>query len=199
MLEENLSRDNLKKVAGLLSGEKPITKKLACELLGINYNTARLDKLILQHQEAEDRRKRLRAAKQGTPLTPEEYNEIANEYLAGTALSTIAESLHRGIDSIKTAIEKMQLPLRTTGNAYLHPELIPEGATRSEFDIGEQVWSVKYQSLASVEKALPKHSVWGNCYRIWLSSDNQKQYANQPACELASLKHLTTFGVTLRG
>ena len=199
MLEENLTRDNLRKVTELIRGEKPITKKSACEMLGINYNTARLDKLITQHEESEERRKRLRASKQGTPLTKEEYNEIANEFLSGTAVTNIAESLHRGIDSIKTAISDMSLPLRTPGNCYLHPELVPEGAMKAEFEIGEKVWSVRYQSLASVEKLSQVHDTWGNCYRIWLSSDYQKQYAYQPACELASLKHLTTFGVILRG
>lgn len=199
MTEENLSRENLAKVAALLGAEKPITKKLACELLGINYNTARLDKLISQHLEAEQRRKRLKAAKQGTPLTNDEYNEIANEYLSGAPISGIADGLYRGIETIKRAIQDMGLPLRKTGDCYRSPELIPDSSSRESFDLGEVTWSVRYQSLASIEKLVQVHPTWGNVYRVWLKSDNQKQYACQPAHELASLKHLTNFGVTLRG
>ncbi len=199
MNEENLSRENLRKVAALLSDEKPITKKLACEMLGINYNTARLDKLITQHKESEERRGRLKAAKQGTPLTKEEYNEIANEYLQGAPIAQIAESLYRGVSAIKNAIDEMALPLRKTGFVYQSPELIPEGAMKDAFDLGEVVWSVKYQSLATIEKLAQVNKDWGNVYRVWLKSDDQKQYAYQPAFELASLKHLNNFGVVLRG
>ena len=39
---ENLSRDNVAKVHALLSEENPITKKEACGILNIRYNTTRL-------------------------------------------------------------------------------------------------------------------------------------------------------------
>ena len=43
---ENLTETNIEKVIGLLEQEKPITKKQACEILNISYNTTRLTKII---------------------------------------------------------------------------------------------------------------------------------------------------------
>ena len=53
-----LNKANLAKVRDLLKPEtgKPITKKLACEMLGIAYNTVRLDKLITVHYERRRRK-----------------------------------------------------------------------------------------------------------------------------------------------
>jgi len=48
---ENLSEANIKKVIELLEAEKPITKKEACEVLNISYNTTRLSKIIEEFKE----------------------------------------------------------------------------------------------------------------------------------------------------
>ena len=40
--EEQLSETNINKVIDLLSADKPITKKEACGILNIAYNTTRL-------------------------------------------------------------------------------------------------------------------------------------------------------------
>ena len=42
---ENLTDSNIKNVISLLEAEKPITKKEACDILNISYNTTRLNKL----------------------------------------------------------------------------------------------------------------------------------------------------------
>lgn len=43
---EKLTPSNIEKVIGLLEIEKPISKKDACELLNISYNTTRLARII---------------------------------------------------------------------------------------------------------------------------------------------------------
>ena len=43
------NRDAMPDVIAKLEAEKPITKKAACELLGIAYNTTRLDNLIQEY------------------------------------------------------------------------------------------------------------------------------------------------------
>ena len=48
---ENLSDENVKKVIGLLEKEKPITKKEACSILKITYNTNRLKRIIEEYKE----------------------------------------------------------------------------------------------------------------------------------------------------
>ena len=48
---ENLSDTNIRKVINLLSGSSPITKKEACGILNIAYNTARLQRIIDEFEE----------------------------------------------------------------------------------------------------------------------------------------------------
>ena len=195
---ENLTRDNLKKVVELLSAEKPITKKAACELLNISYNTARLDKIIEDFKAKEVFRKEQRAKKRGKPFTPDEYNLIATAYLAdGSSLDAIAERLYRSTDSVKDAIQQMALPQRQKSYSYFKPQLIPDDAVQEQFDIGEVVWSTRYESIAEVMDLVQIHESLGYVYRIWLKDEKWQQYAYQPAYELASLKHLTKFGVSL--
>lgn len=199
MAEENLSKENLKLVlAGLRSEDKPITKKRACEMLGINYNVARLDKLIVTFEETEARRKKLKTAKLGTAITPDEYNEIANSYLEGVAMSEISESIFRGLALVNTAVEEMGLPKRVSGPSYFRAELIPEMSCKTTFEKGEKVWAVRYQSMAVVDAALALDTATGSVvYRIWVVDQTYKHYAYQAAYDLASLDHLKSFGVTL--
>ena len=48
---EKLDATNVQKVIDLLEQESPITKKEACEILNIRYNTTRLQKIIDEHLE----------------------------------------------------------------------------------------------------------------------------------------------------
>ena len=47
---EKLSDSNIKYVAGLLSGDSPITKKEACNILNISYNTTRLNAILESYE-----------------------------------------------------------------------------------------------------------------------------------------------------
>ena len=49
------NRDVMPEVIAKLEAEKPITKKLACEMLGIAYNTTRLENLIQEYKDDLDR------------------------------------------------------------------------------------------------------------------------------------------------
>ena len=48
---EKLDSKNVQRVIDALDSEKPITKKEACEMLNISYNTTRLNKIIENHHE----------------------------------------------------------------------------------------------------------------------------------------------------
>ena len=47
---ENLTKANIAKVIDLLEAEKPITKKEACGILNITYNTTRLGNIITEYK-----------------------------------------------------------------------------------------------------------------------------------------------------
>lgn len=175
--------------------EKGSTKKNACQILNISYNTARLDKIINDYITKKERDAQRRKEKRGKPASPEEINYVISEYLAGAPISEIAKSVYRGPTFVHNILEAYAVPERNQSQDYFHPKLIPDEACREEFAIGETVYSARYDTLASIE-ALVQDRDNIKVYRIWLKGD-WKQYASQPAFELASLAKLKELGVAL--
>lgn len=190
---EKLDYNNLEKVIALLESDKPITKKTACEILCIAYNTTRLDKLIEKHKEKKARDKQLRSEKRGKPAQMGEIQYIISSYLEGSSLEHISDSIYRSTAFVKGILDQYNVPIRAKCNDYNNPELIPDGAVRREFEIGEKVWSARYNTMAEVFGVMmhPQECV----YRIWMKSEGM--WAYQPASELASLEHLKQLGVSL--
>ena len=190
---EKLDATNLEKVIKLLEpteeGVKAITKKDACAMLCIAYNTTRLGTLIEKYKEKVERDKARRTQLRGKPATPEDVVYIVKEYLSGEAVSNIAESLYRSVGFVTGVLEANSVPTRTTGYDYFKPELIPDAAVRESFTIGEVVYAARYDSIARIE------GTFGSAYRLWLLHDKWLQFAYQPAEELASLEHLVKLGV----
>lgn len=196
--DEKLDDANIDRVIKMLEPEegKPITKKLACELLNITYNTTRLAKLIEEYKEKVARTARMRAAKRGKPASVDERNDIITEYMKGAAVSVIADSIYRSPSFVNNVLTEYSVPRRATSYNYFKPELIPEGAARDRFPIGEKVYAARYDSLAVIE-AEQLHKSGQYVYRVWLLSDKWQQYAYQEACELASLQHLRELGIKI--
>ena len=197
--EEELMTDaNIARVIRLLDpqeeGAKPITKKDACQILGMAYNTTRLGTIIDQYKERQARSARRRAELRGKPATPEDIAFVISEYLGGETVDSISKTTYRSPSFIKKILEDNSVPIRVPGPSYFKPELIPEGAIRERFGVGEVVYSARYDSTARIdaEREDPRH---GWIYRIWLLSDKWMQSAYQPAYELASLEHLREIGV----
>ena len=191
--DEKLDAANLDKVIALLEAEKPITKKDACALLNIAYNTTRLASLIDKHKEKKARDKQRRQEKRGKPATPDEINYIISGYLEGETIDSLSNSIHRPGTFVKQLLDRYEVPIRSRAHDYFRPELIPEGAVRTKFDMGEKVYSARYDSMAVIEGEFPHSQEY--VYRVWLSGERWQQYAYQPASELASLEHLVKMGV----
>lgn len=196
-LEEELMTDaNIARVIRLLEpveeGAKPITKKDACQILGMSYNTTRLGTIIQQYKDKQARDKKFRAEKRGKPLSEDELHYIIQEYLSGEPIDGISKGIYRSPAFVKQVLETHAVPIRVPGHSYFHPQLIPDGAVRDRFKVGEVVYSARYDTLAQItsEKQDPKH---GWIYSLWLKGSWQ-QNAYQPAYELASLEHLRELG-----
>ena len=193
--DEKLDAASLEKVIALLEQEKPITKKDACAMLNITYNTTRLAKLIETYKEKKAAAAAKRASLRGKPATPGEVSYIISEYLEGAPIDSISERTYRGPIFIKNILEEYSVPIRAKSHDYFRPELIPEGAMRDRFKEGEVVYSARYDSTAKIEGEIRQKGQW--VYRIWLLADKWKQYAYQEAAELASLEHLRKAGVSI--
>lgn len=196
--QELMTPANIQRVIKLLNptepGEKPGTKKDACAILGMAYNTTRLAQVIEDYERKVALDKKRRAALRGKPATQDEIIYAIQEYLAGETIDAISKSSFRSPGFVRQILDGHAVPIRAQAHDYFRPELIPEDAVRDRFAVGEVVYSARYDSTAEItaEQHNTKH---GWVYRIWLLSERWKQYAYQEAAELASLQHLRELGV----
>lgn len=197
--EERMTDANIAKVITMLEsapeGEKSWTKKDCCQYLGMAYNTTRLATIIEQYKTRQKRTAERKAQLRGKPVTSDEVQFIISEYLEGEPIDSISKSTYRSTGIIKRVLEENSVPLRVPGHSYFKPELIPEGAVRERFRIGEVVYSARYDSVARVEAEQRDSRHGGWIYRVWLLGERWLQSAYQPAYELASLEHLREIGV----
>ena len=194
---EELSDNNIEKVIGLLSADKPCTKKDACAMLRITYNTTRLQSIIDNYLEKKAREQRLRAEKSHKPATGAEIQFVIQEYLTGQPVSTIADSLYRSASFVDKILTRCAVPRRCMGWSYFTPELIPELSRKEEFSVGEKVWSARYESLATIKSEVKNQKYPSKVYAVYLDDEKWQQNAYQPAEELASLDHLIKYGVKI--
>lgn len=195
---ERLDDAHIERVIALLEPAegKPASKKDCCQILGIAYNTTRLASLIEKYKEKKAYESKRRGELRGKPATNEEIIYIIGEYLEGATVDSISNSTFRPSGFIKRILEDNAVPIRQSSHDYFRPELIPDGAVRDRFTLGEIVYSARYDSIARIdsEQADPRY---GWVYRIYLLADKWQMSAFQEAYELASLDHLRKIGVKI--
>ena len=200
--QEKMTDANLQRVINLLepkeAGVSPITKKDACGILGMAYNTTRLGNILNEFKLKREQDQKRRSEKRGKPATQDEIQYVIQSYLEGEPVEAISKAIYRGAQFVNSILEEYSVPVRARAHSYFKPELIPEAAVRTKFNIGEVVYSARYDSMARIDtehksKQNPGRFVYG----IFLLSEKQLQFAYQPADELASLDHLRQLGVKL--
>ena len=225
---ENLSSENIEKVLALLnpakdSGSKPISKKEACAVLNIAYNTTRLQKIIEGYHEQKEYVALRKSQNRGKSASDAEIGEVVTEYLRGATSAGIAKGLYRSAGFVKAILERTGVPQRPTGEeekkAY---DYIPEECVSEEFTPGEIVWSAKHHCTAIVEREISvayqaemegfddtnyENKYSSKCYAVWVVSEYGESMDISPskggssayalAYDLARLTHLERFGVDL--
>lgn len=212
---ENLSATNIRKVIGLLNpgdDSKPITKKEACALLNIAYNTTRLDRIIEEFREREALIASRKAANRGKPASEVEVKQTIEDYLSGDPISEIAKRLFRSAGFVKGIIERVGIPRKPTGaDEKTKVELLPDSCVAEEFRVGEIVWSAKYHRPALVKREVEgyEEKYLSKCYSIYVMEhvdasesffpyiDKGGFFAYQLAYDLGKLEHLRKYEVNL--
>ena len=77
------------------SSEKPITKKEACDILNIAYNTTRLTKIIEDYEETKAYVKKRKQGLRGRPASDAEIALACENYLGGDTITDISKLLFR--------------------------------------------------------------------------------------------------------
>ena len=134
---EKLDDTNIKRVIAALEGDSPITKKDACEMLNISYNTTRLSKIINGFKEEQEYRKRRMAKNRGKPASKDELKEMIEMYLDGQTVTNIAKYMYRSPAFIKGNLDRIGGPTRISeGEKFI----VPDECVKYEFEVGEWVW-----------------------------------------------------------
>jgi hypothetical protein len=222
---EKLSNENISRVRNLLESDKPITKKEACGMLNISYNTSRLAKIIEEYADRQMYVEKRKNMNRGKKATDAEISEAVARFLAGDPISDISRGLYRSTGFVNNIIEKVGVPARIIGKEnQLKLDFIPDECVSDDFEKGEVVWSAKYHAAARIRQQLsPEYvsnakgmmntnyeEIYGcKCYAISViervDSDDSLFPAVQhggfaayaPAYELGKLKHLEQYGVDL--
>ena len=215
---ENLSDANIEKVKALLETEKPITKKEACEILNITYNTTRLSKIIEEYDSKIETERKLRAANRGKPASEYEISTIVEDYLGGDSLKDISEKLYRSTDFVKRIIDEVGVPQGAAGENYSNYGPLPDQCVAESFNVGEFVWSSKYGSIGEITRDLGPSTTSGlPVYEVYIHQRidpdamliDGKRYSYQPekgggfycaqvSYDLGSLTHLAKYGVDVK-
>ena len=218
---ENLSDANIQKVITLLAGTPAISKKEACGILNIAYNTARLQKIIDDFLETQAYRQKRKSQNRGKSATREEVGDAVTRFLSGESISEIAGGLYRSSGFVKSIIERMGVPQKDEGRY----DFLPEECVADSFEKGEIVWSAKYHGPAIIKQELSVdyqaelpgykdvnyESKYGSkAYNIWVLEKVDDDYserwttatgggftATQLAYDLGKLSHLKEYGVDL--
>ena len=207
---ENLTETNIAHVINLLNSEKPITKKEACSILNISYNTTRLSRIIEEHIETMEFRERRRAYNKGKGATEMEIKQVVNFYLDGSNISDIAKSLYRSPAFIKAIIDRLGIPQKLAMTDYKgrREAMLPEQCVAEEFEVGEKIWAVRQNYPAIVQRLLGRDEKQGvNTYLVYTIECTQEDlkdtyfphlsYAGKQYClasyEMGSLKHLQEY------
>lgn len=209
---EKLDAQNIERVISLLEQAKPITKKEACEILNISYNTTRLGKIIeeFKYQKALDEKRR--AANRGKPASNQEIQDVIESYLEGESIQDISDRLYRSTTFVRNIVNSVGVPQRKGGQDYINFDPLPEQCISDRFEPGEIVWSSRYQAAAEVIKEYPYlcRDKLSRIYQIYILEKIEEQspyfrpmeiggfYANQPAYDLGKLTHLEKYGVNIR-
>jgi hypothetical protein len=180
----------------ILTLENGGTKKSACEILGINYNTTRLDTLIEEHLKSLEVDKKLRKQKRGTAISDLEITTMAEYYFEGDSLDTISRRMYRSVPLIKHTLERAGAMLKSRNTVSpLNPPLIPEECIEENFELKEKVWVSGYNCLGEIDKKLEAQGE--TTYRIFLLDRDKHRFVYYPWYELGSLRHLEALGLSL--
>lgn len=178
--------------------ENGATKKLACETLGIAYNTKRLADIIEKYNEDKERDTARRKLKRGTPIEGVELESLIEGYLNGVSLADLSKRLCRPTEALRMALWRSGALLRTTETPNpLWPAQMPDQCYKQgpedTFDVGELVWVSGYGCIGEVRK----HHGEGQ-YRVYLLDSERHRNVNYHWWDLGSLKHLEALGVSLK-
>ena len=209
---EKLDDVNLKRVLECLNQDNPITKKEACNMLNITYNTTRLNSIMSDFDDTMKFREVRKAQNRGKKATDYEVKQAIEMYLDEQPVSGIAQALYRSTTFVRNLLDRVGVPMKRPTTQQGTRERIgylPDECISEQFDIGEKVWCARYDLPARIMKGDfdEKHDAWiYHVYVIELTNFESKYFghiaeggfhANFASYDLGSLRHLNKYNVNI--
>ena len=220
---EKLDEATLDRVSALLNQDNPITKKEACEMLNISYNTTRLGRILDDFNETTSYREVRKSQNRGKKATDMETKEAIETYLSGETITDISKRLYRSTTFVKNILDRVGVPEKLPKTKRKGPAYLPDECVSKSFKEGEKVWSACYHAPAIIKQEYTKEYQNENAgiqyinyeekygcslYSIWVIEGETEWNehfgyitggfaAHQLAYDLGSLKHLEEYGVRL--
>ena len=209
---EKLDDANIKKVLEAVRRDKPITKKEACSMLNITYNTTRLTSILEDFEETMQFRERRKAQNRGRKATEHEVKQAIEMFLNELPVSSIAQALYRSTTFVSNLLDRVGVPKKrpsTESGSGAKIQFLPDQCVSDDFDIGEKVWSARYDLPARIVKGQfdPRYDC--KVYHIYVIelTDFDSEYfghikeggyhAHQCSYDLGSLRHLNKYDINI--
>jgi len=209
---EKLDDANLKRVLECLNQDNPITKKEACNMLNITYNTTRLTSIMTDFDDTMKFREVRKAQNRGKKATDYETKQAIEMFLNEQPVSSIAQALYRSTTFVRNLLERVGVPEKrpsTESGNGAKVGYLPDQCVSDDFDIGEKVWSARYDLPARIVKGEfdPRYDckVY-HIYVIELTNFDTEYFghikeggyhAHQCSYDLGSLRHLNKYDINI--
>ena len=209
---EKLDDANLQRVSEYLNQDKPITKKEACAMLNISYNTTRLTSIMKDFEETLQFRAKRKSQNRGRKATDYEIKQSIEMYLDEQPVSSIASALYRSSTFVRNLLDKVGVPQkRPTTQQGMRDKIgyLPDECVSESFEPEEKVWCARYDLPARIIKG--KHDSKHDCmvyhvYVIELTNFESPYFghikeggfhANFCSYDLGSLRHLNKYDINI--
>ena len=205
---EKLTDTNVQHVIDLFKDDDPITKKEACSILNISYNTTRLANIIDEYYERLDYKNKRKAENKGKSAREDEIKRVVEDYLDGDSIMEIASHIFRSPSFVKGIIDRVGVPQRASVEQMKKGiPVLPEACIAEEFETGEIVWCPQYNAAAEIVKEY-KETYYENtyecrAYQVYVIKTSEFDqvfgfYADQLAYDLGRLRHLEQYGIDVK-
>ena len=143
-----IPEEKIRHVIWMLKSKK--TKKQCCEYLDISYSPKRLDNIIQEFRDKQERTKQLKADRAKKAFTDSEKRQIVKDYNDGESQSAIAKRLYSTPQKVKSVLIEMNVPIRARSK---HGEAKVEHITQNldiQFVRKDKVFVPKQNSFGEV-------------------------------------------------
>lgn len=181
----------------LAAREQGTTKKAQCEILGIAYNTKRLDTLLEEYLDEKAHRKEMVKKFRSKPITQQDDINFVEAYLLGDSFDDMAKRFYRSTALIKRRLDMAGVTgLRFVDSANpRNPKAVPDEAMAESFEIGQKVWVPGYKCLGEVKRVFTGQPDGVAAYRVYLLDSSKHRNVTYKAYDLGCLKFLENLGV----